>query len=106
MKIESATVAFKIPDTHPEYDVWKREFSSEAARTTTFTVYFTADAASVVAAQILLSLRHPNNRGPSSHIALELVGGMIDRLHQNGFHMLADALAYDYGVTLKERGGQ
>jgi hypothetical protein len=83
---------------------WKAEFSSERARAMGIIVIFAADAACIVVSNLLLSLRHPQNNGPSFEMCLDYVRGMIGKLREQGFSILAEQCEYDLDCTLRIRG--
>jgi hypothetical protein len=89
-----------------EEAAYKREFSSQRARTTAITLYIACDAATIFVGNLLLALRHPANTGPSSKLLIGWVEGVIDRLKQNGFPALAAQCEYDLQETLKSRKGE
>lgn len=82
---------------------YSREFQSARARQTALTVIFSCDAAVIVLAQLILALRHPQNRGPSSELTIEWVRGLIGKLGENGFPVLAGACEADLEHTMQIR---
>jgi hypothetical protein len=52
-------------------------------------VYMDLVAAIAVIGGLQLSLRHPQNNGPSAKAAREVVDRMIKRLREDGFHAYA-----------------
>lgn len=83
---------------------YKKELGSERAQTTACTVHFTVDALTIIIGELLLALRHPENKGPSSKFVMDWIPGMIAMILKNGFPVIAKQLSDDFQQTKLMRG--